>query len=116
MYTVDRERVVDGERFPYDVDICLAEELMRAHARKRGVELGSTSGKGTRNVFEEVRLALAARARGSSRDPDLPHPSGRRPDASRATPESGRVRGSTLGRGSSFGSPSSSATTRSSAI
>ena len=60
MYTVDRERVVDGERFPYDVDICLAEELMRAHARKRGVELGSTSGKGTRNVFEEVRLALAA--------------------------------------------------------
>ena len=28
VYTVDRERVVDGERFPYDVDICLAEELM----------------------------------------------------------------------------------------
>ena len=28
MYTVDRERAVDGERFPYDVDICLAEELM----------------------------------------------------------------------------------------
>ena len=33
---------------------------------------------------------------------ELPHPSGRRPDASRATPESGRVRGSTLGRGTSF--------------
>ena len=46
VYTVDRERVVDGERFPYDVDICLAEELMRAHARKRGVELGFDVGEG----------------------------------------------------------------------
>ena len=46
MYAVDRERVVDGERFPYDVDICLAEELMRAHARKRGVELGFDVGEG----------------------------------------------------------------------
>ena len=46
VYTVDRERVVDGERFPYDVDICLAEELMRMHAGKRGVELGFDVGEG----------------------------------------------------------------------
>ena len=46
VYTVDKERGVDGERFPYDVDICLAEELMRAHARKRGVELGFDVGEG----------------------------------------------------------------------
>ena len=46
VYTVDRERAVDGERLPYDVDICLAEELMRAHARKRGVELGFDVGEG----------------------------------------------------------------------
>ena len=46
VYAADRERAVDGERFPYDVDICLAEELMRAHARKRGVELGFDVGEG----------------------------------------------------------------------
>ena len=31
VYTVDNERVVDGS----DVDICLADELMRVHAQKR---------------------------------------------------------------------------------
>ena len=46
VYTVDRERAVDGERLPYDVDISLAEELMRAHAKKRGVELGFDVGEG----------------------------------------------------------------------
>ena len=46
VYAVDRERGVDGERFPYDVDICLAEELMRVHAGKRGVELGFDVGEG----------------------------------------------------------------------
>ena len=37
--------------------------------------------------FDRLAAPRLAR-RGSSRDPDLPHPSGRRPDASRATPES----------------------------
>ena len=57
--------------------------------------------------FENLGAArFAARARGSSRDPDLPHPSGRRPDASRATPESGRVRAPRLEEALAFCSPS----------
>ena len=66
MYTVDRERAVDGERFPYDVDICLAEELMRAHARKGGGGAGVRRRGGVLVMFlrrfgSRSRLALAAR-------------------------------------------------------